>query len=232
MGSRNKSITSHSIFPLTLLYDGDCTVCALEMDDLRGRDRERRLIFVDIAQPQFDPSPYGTQLPQLRSQIHAVRPDGRMLRGVSVLHLAYAAVGRGWMFAPVRWPLLKPMVDAAYRVLSRHRKLISRTAGPLLFWVRDRRARGTLQRMQDSCLQADDAPASPAAPTKPMTPAEPPRAARPPRPARRTAERPPFHATVPAIRPASIERRAPAGAKERSSLWQDTLPAINPPSSS
>ncbi|MES2888983.1 MAG: DUF393 domain-containing protein [Pseudomonadota bacterium] len=224
MASRNKPITSHSIFPLTLLFDGDCEVCALEMDDLKARDRERRLVFVDIAQPQFDPARYGARITELRAQIHAVRPDGRMLKGVSVLHVAYAAVGRGWMFAPVQWPLVKPMLDAVYRVLSRHRGLITRTVSPWLFGVWDRRARGTLQRMHDTCIQTD----SPAIAERVNTTAA---RGRPLRASPRAdnvdgISAPPVP-HPPVQRPAG-HRRAPAG--ELSSLWQDTLPAINPPS--
>src|SRR5262245_25248882 len=41
-------------YPLTLFYDASCPVCALEMDHLRERDIEGRLIFVDIGAPGFD----------------------------------------------------------------------------------------------------------------------------------------------------------------------------------
>lgn len=224
MASRNKPITSHSIFPLTLLFDGDCEVCVLEMNDLRARDRERRLVFVDIAQPQFDPARYGARITELRAQIHAVRPDGRMLKGVSVLHVAYAAVGRGWMFAPVQWPLLRPMFDAVYRLLSRHRGLITRTVSPWLFGMWDRRARGTLQRMHDTCIQTD----LPAIAEQVNTSTSRTRALRAsPRTDTSSAA---SVSTVPhpPVQRLAGHRRVPA--REVSSLWQDTLPAINPPS--
>lgn len=219
MASRNKPITSHSIFPLTLLYDGDCEVCAHEMNDLRSRDRERRLIFVDIAQPAFDPLRYNTQLSELRAQLHAVRPDGRMLRGVSVLHVAYAAVGRGWLFAPVKWPFLKPMVNAVYRVLSKHRSLVSRAVAPWLFGRWDRRARGTLQRMQDTCIPTDyGASLLPSTAASSKGPPE----VKQPQPASRAGPVSPLRP-----KPASHPQPEP---QLSSSLWQDTLPAINPPS--
>ncbi len=229
MASRNKPITSHSIFPLTLLYDGDCEVCAHEMNDLRGRDREKRLIFVDIAQPAFDPQRYGTQLSELRAQIHAVRPDGRLLRGVSVLHVAYAAVGRGWMFAPVKWPFLKPMANAVYRMLSKHRSVISRAVSPWLFGVWDRRARGTLQRMQDTCILTDDGVST--LPTHlgeagPLSRAKAPsRVSMPVGHRGRLEEEEGDDVAI-----ATSTRRARSESQQRSSLWQDTLPAINPPS--
>ena len=36
-------------YPLTLLYDAQCPVCALEMDHLRSRNDAGRLRFVDIS---------------------------------------------------------------------------------------------------------------------------------------------------------------------------------------
>ena len=48
-----------SLYPLTLLYDADCPVCSLEMDNLRARDAEGRLVFVDIAAPGFDAGRHG-----------------------------------------------------------------------------------------------------------------------------------------------------------------------------
>lgn len=41
-------------YPLTLLFDGACPVCMLEMDNLKARNQDGLLVFVDIANPQFD----------------------------------------------------------------------------------------------------------------------------------------------------------------------------------
>ncbi|MEQ1806344.1 MAG: DCC1-like thiol-disulfide oxidoreductase family protein [Burkholderiaceae bacterium] len=40
-----------SIYPLTLLYDATCPVCALEMDHLRSRNAAGQLVFVDRSHP-------------------------------------------------------------------------------------------------------------------------------------------------------------------------------------
>ena len=49
-------------YPLTLLYDAACPVCALEMDHLRSRNQQGLLAFVDIAQPGFEAARYGASL--------------------------------------------------------------------------------------------------------------------------------------------------------------------------
>lgn len=134
-------------YPLTLLYDGQCGVCSLEMDHLRERNHAGRLAFVDIAAPGFDPAPYGATLAEIDAVIHGVRPDGRVLRGVEVLRLAYAAVGLGWVLRPTGWGPLRPLADAGYRVFARHRRTISRVAAPLIDAVRAARARRSLDAM-------------------------------------------------------------------------------------
>jgi len=136
-------------YPLTLLYDAQCPVCSLEMDHLRERCRDGRLLFVDISQPGFDAARFGLSFEAVDAEIHAIRPDGSVIKGVEVLRLAYAAAGLGWLMRPTGWVLLEPAFDAAYRVFARHRRRISAAAAPLIDAVRAYRARRVLDAMHD-----------------------------------------------------------------------------------
>lgn len=140
----------------TLFYDADCPVCSLEMDHLRERNHAGRLAFVDIGAPGFDPSPYGATLAEMNAEIHALLPDGSVLRGVPVLRLAYDAVGLGWMMGFTGWTPWRGAFDAAYRVFARHRLPISRTAAPLIRGLRALRARRMARRMQQCSSGACD----------------------------------------------------------------------------
>jgi predicted DCC family thiol-disulfide oxidoreductase YuxK len=152
-------------FPLTLLYDAGCPVCALEMDHLRERCTDGSLRFIDISAAGFDPARYGVPLADLNAEIHGVRPDGSVLRGVPVLRLAYEAAGIGWVMRPTGWPVLRPVVDLGYRLFARHRQTISRVASPLIGAIRARRARHTLARMNDcargACAVGSSTPTTP-----------------------------------------------------------------------
>jgi predicted DCC family thiol-disulfide oxidoreductase YuxK len=132
--------TSSDDFPLTILYDGACPVCNLEMDNLKHRNVNGQLAFTDISVPEFDPAPYGATLAEMNGLIHAVRPDGSLVVGVEVFRLAYGAVGLGHLAAPTAWPGLKPAVDAAYAVFARNRYGFSRAFMPLLNRLRSLRA--------------------------------------------------------------------------------------------
>ena len=137
-----------AIYPLTLLYDAGCPVCALEMDHLRARNEAGRLVFVDISAAGFDPTPYGATFEAMDAEIHAVRADGQLMKGVQVLRLAYEAVGLGWVMRPVGWGPLRGASDVAYRLFARHRRTISRVAAPLIHGVRAVRARQMARAMR------------------------------------------------------------------------------------
>jgi predicted DCC family thiol-disulfide oxidoreductase YuxK len=136
-------------YPLTLFYDANCSVCALEMDHLRARNDAGKLRFVDIAAPGFESPLPGVTLAQLDAEIHATRPDGSVLRGVEVLRLAYEAVGLGWVLRPTGWAPFKPLADIGYRLFARHRRRISRAAAPLIDTIRAARAREVERRMRE-----------------------------------------------------------------------------------
>ena len=110
-------------YPLTLLYDAGCPVCSLEMTHLRLLNDAARLVFVDMSAPGFDAMAYGTTLDALNAEIHGICADGRTLRGLEVLRLAYAAVGLGWVLQPTAWRPLRPLADFAYRAFARHLRL-------------------------------------------------------------------------------------------------------------
>jgi predicted DCC family thiol-disulfide oxidoreductase YuxK len=106
---------------LRLLYDGDCPLCSREVAWLRRLDRRSRIQFEDIAAPDFDAGSYGLDAQAVMARIHAVLPGGRVIEGLEVFRLAYAAVGLGWLLAPSRWPGVGRLFDAAYRSFARNR---------------------------------------------------------------------------------------------------------------
>ena len=109
-----------SVPALTLLYDGGCPLCVREVSMLRRRDQARhgdqpKLAFVDIDRADYDPNAFcGVSYRQAMGRIHAITAEGEVLRDVAVFQRAYALIGLGWLYAPTRWPLMRPLVDAAY----------------------------------------------------------------------------------------------------------------------
>ncbi len=112
-----------------LLYDGGCPLCRREARFLQRRNRHGRLVFEDIAAPEFDPTIYGVSREQLMGVIHGVFPDGRMVTRLEVFRQAYRAVGLGWLLAPTAWPGLRWLGDLGYNWFARHRVGIGRIFG-------------------------------------------------------------------------------------------------------
>jgi predicted DCC family thiol-disulfide oxidoreductase YuxK len=111
-----------SAWQIRVLYDGECPLCSREIRMLRKRDRGRGNIdFEDIAAPGFDAGRYGLDQQGVMARIHGVLPDGSVVEGVEVFRRAYASVGLGWLVAATRWPGLRQLFDAAYRVFARNR---------------------------------------------------------------------------------------------------------------
>jgi predicted DCC family thiol-disulfide oxidoreductase YuxK len=114
---------------LTLYFDGHCPCCATEMQRLHAWDRAGRLAFVDIAQPGFDPAPLGVDMAALGRELHGRDRAGRLLVGIDSMLAAYTLVGRGWLVAPLRVAVLRPLLAHGYRWFARHRYAISRRLG-------------------------------------------------------------------------------------------------------
>jgi predicted DCC family thiol-disulfide oxidoreductase YuxK len=107
---------------IRVLFDGACPLCEREIRMLERLDRGRGCVdFEDISQPAFDPVIYGLDAEQVMARIHGVLPDGSVIEGLEVFRRVYAAVGLGWLLAPTRWPLLRGISEAGYRIFAQNR---------------------------------------------------------------------------------------------------------------
>lgn len=112
-----------------LLYDGNCPICQKEVAWLRWKNKQGRLGFHDINAADFNASAYGKTHDQLMAEIHGIYPDGSVIKGLEVFCAAYRAVGLGWLMAPLRWPVVKPLFESLYRLFARHRLRLGRLFG-------------------------------------------------------------------------------------------------------
>lgn len=120
---------------LTILYDGGCPLCRREVTFLERRDRLRhpanpQLAFVDIDQPDYDPSAHGgITYREAMGRIHGLEADGAVLRDLAVFHRAYGLIGLGWLYAPITWPLVGDWARGAYALWARFRLALTGRPG-------------------------------------------------------------------------------------------------------
>lgn len=106
---------------LEAFYDGDCRLCLREVNWIRRLDREGRILFTDIADPQFDAAELGKRHDELMAEMHARLPNGEWITSVEVFRRLYAAVGFGWLVWPTRLPVVSQLLDVAYRLFAKNR---------------------------------------------------------------------------------------------------------------
>lgn len=105
----------------TMFYDGRCPLCMKEIEHLRRWNTEKQVRFVDInsdtfreCYPQVDPD-------AAMAILHGQLPDGRIITGVDVTVEAWEHVGKGHWVRWLRWPGIRRISPALYRLFARHR---------------------------------------------------------------------------------------------------------------
>ncbi|MEM0910274.1 MAG: DUF393 domain-containing protein [Pseudomonadota bacterium] len=109
----------------TIFYDGNCPLCVKEINLLKKRNAEGKLEFEDIYKSDFRMKFPDLDWHSLNERIHAIDEYGKVYRGLDVTHKAWSLVGVGWLYAPLRWPIIRLVADAGYKIFARHRYRIS-----------------------------------------------------------------------------------------------------------
>ncbi|WP_295894544.1 thiol-disulfide oxidoreductase DCC family protein [uncultured Vibrio sp.] len=109
---------------LTIFYDGTCPLCAKEMTALKKHDSRGSIKTVDIYSDEF------AQYPQINANaantvLHAIDQAGQLILGLDVTYKAWDLVGKGWVYAPLRWPLVRPVADWCYLRFANNRYRVS-----------------------------------------------------------------------------------------------------------
>jgi predicted DCC family thiol-disulfide oxidoreductase YuxK len=99
-----------------LYYDGKCPLCAKEMRHLR-RLKSDSLNLVDIHALELD-----AEIKQERLQVlHLELENGEFVTGVDASVRAWRYTRVGWLLAPLRWAIFKPVVDWVYAKWAQRR---------------------------------------------------------------------------------------------------------------
>ncbi|GAB4369233.1 MAG: hypothetical protein Kow00121_08950 [Elainellaceae cyanobacterium] len=103
---------------IKLLYDGACPLCLREVNFLQKRDAGRGLVaFVDIADDRYNPDDNsGVDFETAMGRIHAILPDGSVVKNVEVFRRVYEVLGMGWVYAITKVPVIGAIVDWVYGI--------------------------------------------------------------------------------------------------------------------
>jgi len=114
----NQTATQSSSWQIKLLYDSECPLCMREVNFLRKRDANRGLVeFVDIADENYNPVAHsGVDFETAMGRIHAILPDGTIVKNVEVFRGVYEILGMGWVYAATKLPIIGFIVDRLYEI--------------------------------------------------------------------------------------------------------------------
>ncbi|NJK51271.1 DUF393 domain-containing protein [Candidatus Gracilibacteria bacterium] len=123
--SENK--THQTSWQIKLLYDGECPLCLREVRFLQKRDAGRGLVaFVDIADDDYSPDENGgVDYEAAMGRIHAVLPDGTVVKNVEVFRRIYEVLGMGWVYALTKSPIVGAIAERIYEIWARLRLFLT-----------------------------------------------------------------------------------------------------------
>ncbi len=100
------------------MYDGECPLCVREVNFLTKKDRGRGIVnFVDIADINYNPQDHGyVDFATAMGRIHAVLPDGSVIKNVEVFRRVYEELGMGWVYAITKIPIIGAIADWIYGI--------------------------------------------------------------------------------------------------------------------
>ena len=111
---------------LTFLYDGGCPLCRRETDFLKGKDKIGNIKFVDISGPDYDPTNYqNISFEKAMSNLHGILNNGNIIKGIDVLAYSYQLIGLGWIYFPVKIPIVSNLLKIIYGIWAKYRLQIT-----------------------------------------------------------------------------------------------------------
>ena len=108
-------------FKLTFLYDGNCPLCLRETNFLKKKDTKKLINFVDISINYFPKNFKNISYKQAMENLHGILGSGEIIVGVDVLAYSYELVGLGWIYFPIKLPIISNFIRFLYKYWARYR---------------------------------------------------------------------------------------------------------------
>lgn len=126
--SRKNDTSAKPNWQIKLLYDGECPLCVREVNFLTEKDAGRGIVkFVDIASLDYDPKENaGIDFATAMGTIHAILPDGTVIKNIEVFRQVYESLGMGWIYAVTKIPVIGAIADWVYKAWARWRLKLTR----------------------------------------------------------------------------------------------------------
>ena len=102
---------------LTIFYDGECPLCSLEMQKLKGYDYKNLIVLENLHQVNFQTLFPLINISKAMEILHG-QYQGKVLLGLDVTHRAWTLVGLGALVAPLQFPVSCLVTCGSWRIKS------------------------------------------------------------------------------------------------------------------
>lgn len=129
--SRFFTTTSTRLFDETynVIYDSKCALCRMEIDWLKRKNTDGKLLFTDLesAYDQEDPRNAGVSYRDGMEAMTIVHGEtGKIQRGIEVFPAIYDTLGLGWVWAFTKLPIVGPISADVYTFWAKYRTNVTR----------------------------------------------------------------------------------------------------------
>ncbi len=113
-----------------VIYDGTCPMCTFQMRVLSRLDRQNRIRFLPIDDPEAAQEAPNLTRSQLREAIHVLTPDKQIHRGARAIRFLAARLWPLWPLCAILWiPGVIYVSEIVYAMVSRNRHRLSTLFG-------------------------------------------------------------------------------------------------------
>lgn len=106
---------------IEVFFDGECPLCAREINMLRNMDKGNQIAFTDIASSSFSAASYGQNMDTLMGSMHVRLADGTWIEGVESFRRLYGTLGFTSIVRLTRLPGVKTLLDWGYARFANNR---------------------------------------------------------------------------------------------------------------
>lgn len=103
-------------FPITVFYDGSCSVCAAEIEHYQHKNHEGRLLLMDISAPDFKPELYNLNLQAFMYELHVIDSDGKVYKGIEAFRAIWQAFPASTLYGMVGSLITLPVINLLARL--------------------------------------------------------------------------------------------------------------------
>ncbi len=108
--------------PLTVFYDSICPICSKEIDYLKKRKKTGKVHFFDLAsREEFENAFNQINYLSAMKEIHAIDPNGNVIKGVDVFSELYARRDLIFISLLMKAPVMHSIFNFGYSVWARYR---------------------------------------------------------------------------------------------------------------